>query len=140
MITRDDGYYNILNIVPLASGTYTLKLKNEHLIIKTAERDFVFKFAESWESEKWFFHLLQIPGRDINHFIGETNRLKEHPYLDDEMKAYLKVEREISKTLQKLNKLVKEKDSLENKLKDTYKFEEYTKSEVKLQNYNDDII
>ena len=43
IIARDSAFHKILNIIPLTAGTYAVKRKAEQLLLKTSEREFIFK-------------------------------------------------------------------------------------------------
>ena len=113
IISRDPGFHKLLNVVPLTSGTFALKRKDDHLHLRTSEREFAFKFDDNSECEKWFMHMIQLTGFNLTDFVADTAKIREHQDMSPQMKQYLSVEKEIKRTLANLNKLKREKDSLE---------------------------
>jgi hypothetical protein len=140
LIARDENFHKLLNVVPLSPGTFALKRKGECLIIRTSEREFLFKYDSSKEAELWFLHMLQLTGRELTDFIGETVKIKQHQDFSLEMKEYLDIENTIKHTLIDLNTLKRAKDWMEIDLAGTYEYNEYIKSGKKLDTYKDSIL
>ena len=140
IISRDEGFYNLLNIIPLTAGTFAIKRKSDSIILRTAEREFILKYDSADEAEKWFHHMLQLSGRELTDFISETTKIKQHRDISKDMKEYLAVERGMRETLIQISKLNSQKEMLEDKLSDTFEFKEYVNSDYKQENYQDSII
>lgn len=140
LIARDEGFNKLLNVVPLTAGTFAIKRKNDTLILRTSEREFIMKYESDKQAEGWFQNIFQLTGRDLIDFASESTKIKQHRDISTEMKEYLEVEKGIKDTLIQLSSLNKRKLKLERILRKRYEYKEYTKSEYKMENYKDSII
>lgn len=140
IISRDEEFSKILNIVPLTAGTFSIKRKSDVIVLRTSEREFVIKYTCTRVAEQWFLHMHQLTGREITDFVSETTKIKQHRDISKEMKEYLAVEKGIKETLIKLSELNSKKEMLEKKLVNNFEYKEYVTSDYKLENYKDSTI
>ena len=140
IISRDEEFSKILNIVPLTAGTFSIKRKSDVIVLRTSEREFIIKYTCTRVAEQWFLHMHQLTGREITDFVSETTKIKQHRDISKEMKEYLAVEKDIKETLIKLSELNSKKEMLEKKLVNNFEYKEYVTSDYKLENYKDSTI
>lgn len=113
LISRDEEFTKLLNVIPLAPGTFAIKMKKELLTIKTSEREFIIKFNTIHEAHTWFCHILQLTGRELTDFISETSKIKQHRDVSKQMKTFLNYEQQMKEVLINLSKVNKLKERLE---------------------------
>jgi len=129
LITRDENYVRVLNIVPLLPGTFIINRRLDHITLKTSEREFILEFETIGESEQWFLHILQLTGHDLVSFIADTDKIKKYQDVTEDMREHIDVQTQVIDTFvnlaPRIYKLRQKKDSLDKKLNTRIEYQQY---------------